>query len=126
PPRRAGHECAALSGSAPPPARNFSAGGASASLRPAPGRVQSPVNVPDNFFLADEGVMRNHRRLCSLLLAVVLGLVYGGTARAADKVVKYARFRAGKVPAYGVVEGDVIHQISPNPFVKWKKTGQTY
>ena len=70
--------------------------------------------------------MRNHRGLCALLLAVVLGLVYAGAARAADKVVKYARFRAGKVTAYGVVEGDVIHQISPNPFVKWKKTGQTY
>jgi 2-keto-4-pentenoate hydratase/2-oxohepta-3-ene-1,7-dioic acid hydratase in catechol pathway len=70
--------------------------------------------------------MRNHRGLHALLLAVLLLLAYGGAARAAEKVVKYVRFRAGKVTAYGVVEGDTVHQISPNPFVEYKKTGQTY
>jgi 2-keto-4-pentenoate hydratase/2-oxohepta-3-ene-1,7-dioic acid hydratase in catechol pathway len=70
--------------------------------------------------------MRNQLGLCAMLLAVVLGLVSGGAARAEGQVVKYVRFQAGKVTSYGIVEGDVIHQITPSPFAKWKKTGKTY
>src|SRR5262249_36148577 len=101
-------------------------GGAPSPLRPSSGRVQSPVNVSANLFPSREDVMRNHRGLHALLPAVLLVLAYGGAARAADKVVKYVRFRADKVTAYGVVEGETVHQIAPSPFVPWKKTGQTY
>lgn len=41
-------------------------------------------------------------------------------------MVKYARFRAGKVVAYGIVEGERIRRLDGNLFAKWSKTEETF
>ena len=45
---------------------------------------------------------------------------------AEGKVMKYARFQAGKTIAYGVIEGDKITQIEGDLFGTWKKTATTH
>jgi len=45
---------------------------------------------------------------------------------AGQKVTKFARFQLDKTAAYGVVEGEVIHEITGNLFGDWKRTGKTH
>lgn len=45
---------------------------------------------------------------------------------AGQKVTKFARFQLDKTAAYGVVEGEVIHEIAGNLFGDWKRTGKTH
>ncbi len=45
---------------------------------------------------------------------------------AGQKVTKFARFQLDKTAAYGVVEGDAVHEITGNLFGDWKRTGKTH
>ncbi len=60
-------------------------------------------------------------------LAALCGLLLSGAAGARDtKVVKYARFQAGDAVAYGIVEGDTVHELDGDLFGKWRKTDRTH
>ena len=65
---------------------------------------------------------------CIIVLTVLcMFLVAGQTGPDSDpKVVKYARFQAGKTIAYGIVEGDTVHQISGDLFSSWQRTDKAY
>ncbi|MBL9128875.1 MAG: DUF2437 domain-containing protein, partial [Verrucomicrobiales bacterium] len=39
---------------------------------------------------------------------------------------RFLRFRAGRTVAYGVLEGDVVRQISGDLFGTWKRTGKRH
>lgn len=54
-------------------------------------------------------------------------LIALASAHAAEqKVTKFARFQLDKTAAYGVVEGEVIHEIAGNLFGEWKRNGKTH
>lgn len=59
-----------------------------------------------------------------LLVAVLtlLGCLQQAALAADGDVVKFARFRSGNQPKYGVVEGDKLYEISGSIFRNWKKT----
>jgi 2-keto-4-pentenoate hydratase/2-oxohepta-3-ene-1,7-dioic acid hydratase in catechol pathway len=61
------------------------------------------------------------KTLC-LLTLVALASVHA----AEQKVTKFARFQLDKTAAYGVVEGEVVHEIAGNLFGDWKRTGKTH
>lgn len=42
------------------------------------------------------------------------------------RITRYARFRAGSQEAYGIVEGETIHEIKGDLFGVWQRTGQSY
>ena len=62
--------------------------------------------------------------ISALLIALTISLV-SSTLRAADPVL-YCRFQAGDVVAYGIVEGDTIHELSGDLFGEWQKTDRTH
>ena len=62
------------------------------------------------------------RVLASLCLLAVAGLLRAEN----PKVTKYCRFQAGETIAYGIVEGETIHELDGDLFGKWKKTEKTH
>ena len=60
--------------------------------------------------------------MAALLMLAALPLAHA----AEQKVTKFARFQLDKSAAYGVVEGEVIHEIAGNLFGDWKRTGKTH
>ena len=59
-----------------------------------------------------------------MLVAMLLG---AGRSFAADgKAVRYVRFQAGDVTAYGIVEGQQVRQIRGDLFGAWQPTDKTY
>lgn len=63
-------------------------------------------------------------RRCALLAGVLVVLASLPCTLAAQKeakAVKYVRFQAGQTTAYGVVEGDMVRELS-GPFGQWKPT----
>lgn len=61
------------------------------------------------------------KHLLSIAILVLIPL----TLTAAEPR-KFARFQRGDVVAYGLVEGDKIHQLDGDLFGAWKKTDRTY
>jgi len=62
-----------------------------------------------------------------LAFAGCASLEMGGAAHPADgKITRYACFRAGSHEAYGIVEGEIIHEIQGDLFGTRQKTGRTY
>lgn len=60
-------------------------------------------------------------------LAIAVSLSHTFTAAAEEGgVVKFARFRAGDVVSYGIVEGETVRRIEGDLFGEWKKTNKTY
>lgn len=55
---------------------------------------------------------------------VVTMLVYA--SRTCAEVVRYCRFQVGDAVAYGIVEGDVVRQLSGDLFGDWRKTDTTF
>mgnify|MGYP002623808470 CR=1 FL=1 len=66
----------------------------------------------------------NRSAISALLVAVVLSLA--APALFADEPVLYCRFQAGDTTAYGIVDGETIHELSGDLFGKWKKTDRTH
>lgn len=60
-----------------------------------------------------------------LVVSLILTALASATA-AEQKVTKFVRFQIDKTIAYGVVEGEVIHEISGNLFGDWKRTDKTH
>lgn len=63
--------------------------------------------------------------LSCCLWALALG---SSSTQAQDvgQVTKFVRFQAGKTVAYGVLEGDRIHQLAGDLFDGWRKTNKTH
>ncbi len=64
-----------------------------------------------------------------LLLAVGVFIIAANETEAADdetQVRKFARFRVGKKPVYGIVEGENIRELKGNLFGKWEKTDRVH
>jgi 2-keto-4-pentenoate hydratase/2-oxohepta-3-ene-1,7-dioic acid hydratase in catechol pathway len=62
-----------------------------------------------------------------LRIGFVTGLLLlASVVHAADKPAKYARFRAGNVVAYGIVEGEEVRQIDGDLFGQWKATDKKF
>lgn len=62
-----------------------------------------------------------------LAFAGCASLEMGGADRPADgKLTRYAHFRAGSHEAYGIVEGEIIHEIQGDLLGTRQKTGRTY
>src|SRR4051794_40250848 len=71
--------------------------------------------------------MHDRREFCTAALAAGTLAAAGGAAATADtKAVKYARFRAGGEPAYGIVEGDRIRRLTGDLFGHWERSEQEY
>lgn len=69
----------------------------------------------------------NYRRTLALWLITAGACAAESTCKADEsQMVKYARFRAGKVVAYGIVEGERIRRLDGNLFAKWSKTEETF
>jgi 2-keto-4-pentenoate hydratase/2-oxohepta-3-ene-1,7-dioic acid hydratase in catechol pathway len=62
----------------------------------------------------------------SACLLVGLLILDGATPTYADEVMRFARFEAGNTVAYGIVEGEMIRQLSGDLFGDWEKTDATY
>src|SRR5688572_19125785 len=54
-----------------------------------------------------------------------LSLLLAATAAAQSPVTKYARYQAGGRVAYGIVEGNSIHELTGDLFEAPKRTGKT-
>ena len=72
--------------------------------------------------------------ICGGLLALS-GLVLGcqeslrvspSDSSAGQRVTKYARFQAGGTIAYGMVEGERVHQIDGDLFGQWRRADKVY
>ncbi|MBX6311664.1 MAG: fumarylacetoacetate hydrolase family protein [Isosphaeraceae bacterium] len=63
--------------------------------------------------------------LLGLGVAFVSWLNLGAKAEAGE-IIRFARFRAGQVESYGIVEGDRVRRISGDPFGAWQKTEATF
>jgi 2-keto-4-pentenoate hydratase/2-oxohepta-3-ene-1,7-dioic acid hydratase in catechol pathway len=63
--------------------------------------------------------------LTCCLWALALG---SSSTQAQDggQVTKFVRFQAGKTVAYGILEGDAIHQLAGDLFDGWRKTNKTH
>lgn len=65
--------------------------------------------------------------MCAFLVGCMSGTKGDTRSRPTDeKVVTYARFRAGDTESYGIVQGDTITRIDGDLFGTWKKTDKTY
>jgi len=60
-----------------------------------------------------------------ICLCCLLGVTYAG-ADTESKIMKFVRFKAGDVEAYGLVENDKVRRLSGDLFSEWQKTDQTY
>ncbi len=67
-----------------------------------------------------------HMRFWILSLLLGAGSWFSSVQAEEGHPVKYARFRAGDVVSYGIVEGDRVRRIDGSPFESWTKTDQTY
>ncbi len=75
--------------------------------------------------------MLSPRVIRSLWFVSLIGMLQTPTLAAAasregNKVTKYVRFEVGGVVAYGIVEGDRVHQLSGDLFGRCKRTDTTY
>ena len=71
--------------------------------------------------------MLSHSKRASIFsLAMGLNVLFLTAGMAQEKVTRYLRFRAGKTVAYGILEGDVVHQLKGNLFGKWERTEKTH
>ena len=71
--------------------------------------------------------MLSHSKRASIFsLAIGLNVLFLTAGMAQEKVTRYLRFRAGKTVAYGILEGDVVHQLKGNLFGKWERTEKTH
>src|SRR5262245_42630600 len=59
---------------------------------------------------------------CSIVL---LSLLLAASAAAQSAVTKYARYQAGGRVAYGIVEGNTIHELAGDLFYAPKRTGKS-
>lgn len=64
------------------------------------------------------------QRTLFILMASLLTFVL--TAQSHADPVKYCRFQSGDTVAYGIVEGDVVTQLSGDLFGEWEKTETTF
>ncbi|MEE3372572.1 MAG: fumarylacetoacetate hydrolase family protein [Planctomycetota bacterium] len=62
------------------------------------------------------------------IVSLVLGLnvLFLTAGMGQEKVTRYLRFRAGKTVAFGILDGDVVHQLKGNLFGKWERTEKTH
>jgi 2-keto-4-pentenoate hydratase/2-oxohepta-3-ene-1,7-dioic acid hydratase in catechol pathway len=71
-------------------------------------------------------MIRRHS-LPAVLAALICGALWAAAAAASDKpVLKYARFAVGDKAAYGIVEGEMVRELSGDLFGKWERTDRTY
>lgn len=68
----------------------------------------------------------NHVLRHALAIAICAALVPAAIRAEDKKGQKFARFQIEKTSAYGIVEGDTIHQIQGNVFGEWKKTDKSF
>lgn len=61
----------------------------------------------------------------ALAYVLILAMLAGATSTSAE-VVKYCRFQVGDTIAYGIVEGEVVRQLSGDLFGDWSKTDSTF
>lgn len=61
----------------------------------------------------------------SLILAAAIGLVFVASPVTAADPMTYARYADDDGTAYGIVEGDLIHELSGAPYDSPERTGQT-
>jgi 2-keto-4-pentenoate hydratase/2-oxohepta-3-ene-1,7-dioic acid hydratase in catechol pathway len=69
--------------------------------------------------------MNQTLRITLILTTSLLWSCLAATA-AEQEVTKFCKFQLEKTIAYGVVEGDVVHEIAGNLFGEWKRTGKTH
>ena len=71
-------------------------------------------------------MLSHSRRARVISLVMGLNVLFLTTGMGQEKVTRYLRFRAGKTVAYGILDGDVVHQLKGNLFGKWERTEKTY
>lgn len=71
-------------------------------------------------------MLSHSRRARVFSLVMGLNVLFLTTGMGQEKVTRYLRFRAGKTVAYGILDGDVVHQLKGNLFGKWERTEKTY
>ena len=71
-------------------------------------------------------MLSRSKRASIFSLAMGLNVLFLTAGMAQEKVTRYLRFRAGKTVAYGILEGDVVHQLKGNLFGKWERTEKTH
>lgn len=59
------------------------------------------------------------------VIGCLWGILAAGAAGGAE-LVKYCRFRAGETVAYGIVEGEMVRQLSGDLFGEWSRTQKTF
>jgi 2-keto-4-pentenoate hydratase/2-oxohepta-3-ene-1,7-dioic acid hydratase in catechol pathway len=64
--------------------------------------------------------------VCGLSLALALVFTSGAAWAADAKVTRICRFQVGQAVAYGIVEGDRVHQIEGDLFGKWERIDRSY
>lgn len=55
-------------------------------------------------------------------LVLLVSCATGVLADEAGQVTRFVRFQAGKTVAYGILEGDTVHQLAGDLFDGWRKT----
>jgi 2-keto-4-pentenoate hydratase/2-oxohepta-3-ene-1,7-dioic acid hydratase in catechol pathway len=71
-------------------------------------------------------MLSHSKRASAISLAMGLNVLFLTAGMGQGKVTRYLRFRAGKTVAYGILEGDVVHQLKGNLFGKWERTEKTH
>ena len=64
-------------------------------------------------------------RLIAVLTAAAM-LALAGAANAEQTVIRYVRFAVGESAAYGVLDGQTVHELSGTPFDAPSRTGRTF